>query len=94
MDVFRLTKWGPPMERKIQSEIEDRVNRITPRAGPGLKITENPDGSVISLETKPSDAASAPGGGGGSGANIDLYGALNGAPALFHLVQSSAPTPL
>lgn len=77
----------------IFETFQNAINERTPKASIDIDIDEQPDGMEISL----SESAS-PGGalgdtaGGGGGASINLYGARDGAPAVFHLLQSSAPT--
>lgn len=71
---------------------------IRPVAGMGIVVDENKNGSQISqAEPKTSDGSGGTGsngGGGSSGTPVNLYGVLNGAPATYHLLQSSAPTPV
>lgn len=56
-------------------------------AASGIQIHADPGVSGEASIKKPS-----PSGGGSSGTPVDVYGAFNGAPAVFHLFQSSAPT--
>lgn len=95
---FKVERWGPKRLRGILESIEAAINRRTPIKGIGIEATENPDGVQISASSEGGeidDSDTDKGGGGGSGGtNVDLYGAQNGAPAVFHLKQSSAPTPI
>lgn len=92
---FKLTKdFGPPRLRKVHQELAAGINRSWPKKGNGIAADEYPDGVQISIETPANPNQDDGGsGGGGSGTPVNLYGALNGAPAIFHLLQSSAPTP-
>lgn len=96
MKEFKIdSSWGPPRLRAIFKSIEDAINLRTPLPSESSDVNEKPDGMEIIQKawgTPGSDGDVAGGGGGGTASN--LYGALNGAPATFHLLQSSAPTPL
>lgn len=98
IDQIKIKPWGPPVLREIIGELQDAINERTPLPGMGIKFDEREDGVQISTTlAQPPAVVKDPqgsGGGGSSGANVDLYGALNGAPAIFHLVQTSAPTPI
>lgn len=93
---FKIERWGPQKLQKIWESIENGINERTPVAGMGIEIDISDKGSQISTSVAV-DAARAENqgqGGGSVGTPVDLYGAYNGAPALFHLSQTSAPTPL
>jgi hypothetical protein len=94
METFKIAPWGPKKLREIFKSIEAAINARTPLAGLGIDHDEQPDG--VQIHAKPSDLgasgeADATGGGGG-GTSIDIYGYFNGAPAVFHLLQSAPPT--
>lgn len=92
-----LSGWGPERLRELFKEVETRLNKLRPIQGTGIRISEGSDGVQISIDNTPavgSNILDGVGGGGGGGSDIDLYGACNGAPAVFHLKQSSAPTPV
>lgn len=97
---FRLPwpGWGPRKLRENFKATEDAINLRTPIGGIGVDTDQRPDGIMVAASLGASgglQAAPSRGGGGGSGGTpVDVYGAYNGAPALFHLLQSSAPTPL
>lgn len=96
MKVLELTKWGPPRLREIIGEIQNAINNRTPVAGLGLDCDECENGVQISLENvkgTPDDTKSGAGAPSG-GTTVNIVGALNGAPATYHLLQSSPPTPL
>lgn len=84
--------------RKIIQDLIDAINARTPREGIGISIKEYPDGAVIAQSggalTGTVGGAAKKKGAGTSGTPVDFYGAFNGAPAIFHLLQSSDPTPL
>lgn len=97
MDPLKIPRWGPKPVRKIWDLIEVAVNARTPKEGLGTKVKENKDGVQVSAEVGASaglEASLEPEGAGSSGTPVDLYGAFNGAPAIFHLLQSSEPTPV
>lgn len=89
---LKIPKWGPKKLRAIFEKIEAAVNATTPKAGFGIEITEEENGIYISLTDEAATSAGLTGEGGGGGASVDLYGARNGAAAVFHLLQSGAPT--
>lgn len=93
---FRLSKnFGPPKLQRIHDEIVAQINRIKPIKGIGIIIDQRDDGSQISADHPATPNSDDPGSGaGGSGAAVSVYGAVNGAPGVFHLLQSHAPTPL
>lgn len=91
--AFEIEEWGPPKLREIHKQIETRINENCPVEGLGIRISQDPTGRRIEA------AAATPQGGdqnvsSGGGTSVDLAGMLNGAPAIFHLLQSSAPTAL
>lgn len=93
---IELTKWGPPKLREIIGEIEKAINESTPLPGLGIEVDVNPGGTQIhtkDAEQNQKSPAQQQASGGGSGTSVDLYGALNGAPADYHLVQTAPPTP-
>lgn len=92
---FKLSKdFGPPKLRKVHDELVSRINQITPIQGLGTRVDQREDGRQISADHPGVPNADDTGsGGGGSGTPVNLYGALNGAPATYHLLQSSPPTP-
>lgn len=96
--AFTIDKWGPKRLRKIWESIEGEINRNRPTSGLGTDVDVTNGGSQISISSlKPpggTDKENAQGGGTGGGSSVNLYGAFNGAPALFHLSQTSPPTPL
>lgn len=89
-----LKPWGPKPLRERITQLQNEVDARTPIPGLGINVTDD-KGKKIS--TKAADAA-APGAmaatGGSSGTSVDVYGSLNGAPAVFHLLQSADPTAL
>jgi hypothetical protein len=98
MNLLKWDKeWGPKPLRTIIRWLIKGINDRTITAGLGIKIDETDGGGAqISVDPhiKPDDPTAIGGGGGGGGTPIDVYGAFNGAPAVFHLKQTSAPTPL
>lgn len=94
---FKLRKWGPKILRGILQAIEDRINEITPKGGlGGITTSREPDGMMIHYQAaiNAGIAANDAGGGGGSGGTpVAMAGAEDGAPRIFHLVQSSPSTP-
>lgn len=99
MDRFKIDRpYGPSRLREVHGQLVQEINKRTPIEGIGIRITEHENGFQISTETKPgpekSGTEGTQGGGGTDGTSIDIYGAFNGDPAIFHLLQSSAPTPL
>lgn len=85
--------WGPVKFREVINWLVEEINARSPIPGCGINISEDATGREIS--TKPEVAGGNPvGGGTSSGTPVDLYGALNGAPAVFHLLQDSPPTAL
>lgn len=90
---FKLKKWGPKKLREIFEAIEIGINERTPLPSVTIDVSQKPDGREIIVKSKNSGADDAGGSGGsGGGTSIALYGARNGAAAVFHLLQSSAPT--
>lgn len=91
---LELTGWGPKRLRELFKIVETRLSKLRPIEGTGIRISEETDGVQISVDNAPpvgSNILDGTGGGSG-GTTADLYGALNGAPAIYHLKQSSAPT--
>lgn len=94
---IKLTRWGPAKLRKILEEIEDRLNENRPIQGLGIQTKQEDDGVYISTaaaQKAQDEEKTGATGGTTSGTVADIYGALNGQPALFHLFQSSPPTPV
>jgi hypothetical protein len=88
-------KWGPKKLRDIFKEVEEAINLRCPRADCGITVTEDPDGLLIGADTSANSSSTQSGGGGSAaGTSADIYGALNGQGALYHLVQSAPPTVL
>lgn len=97
MSPFKIEKKDVfPFLRKLVSTIIGAINARTPKEGFGISIEDKPDGEEISVNVSElADALSASSGGAiSSGTPVNVYGAFNGAPATFHLLQSSAPTPI
>lgn len=97
MSPFKIEKKDVfPFLRKLIATIIGAINARTPKAGFGISIEDKPDGEEISVNVSElSDALSGSSGGAiGSGTPVDIYGAFNGAPATYHLLESSAPTPI
>lgn len=91
--AFQIQKWGP--YRGVLGAIEKRINEITPIAGLGISVDESPGGSQISATSGNVSSGGANSGPRSSASgSVDLYGAHNGAPALFHLKEAAPPTPL
>jgi hypothetical protein len=89
--AFKISLWGPKRLRAIFTEIEDAINTRAPLEGCGIRLSQQPDGREISADiAKGGDDSSVAAGGGGS--PVDIYGAFNGAPAVFHLKQTAPPT--
>lgn len=89
-------KTVPPFLRKLVKSIVDGINQRAPIEGFGIEISEEPDGRRVELR-QPKAVDDATGGSGNpssSGTTVNVYGSLNGAPATYHLLQSSAPTPI
>lgn len=88
---FTVAKWGPKKLREILESIQNAINDRAPKAGLGIDVDAQPDGAQIS-----SQGAQLGGGTGdsavGGGTSQDVYGAFNGAPAVFHLLRTRAPT--
>lgn len=91
---FKIKPWGPKTLQKIHEDIAREINERTPLSGCGIKVGEEPDGMPLSLDEQGNPNQDDAGGAGGGGTPVNVYGALNGAPAVFHLLQSSPPTPL
>lgn len=98
MKSFKIDQWGPPRLRAIFKSIQDRINAITPLGSETTDVDEKPDGmQIIEKAWGPAPVPEgdvAGGGGGAGGTPVDLYGARDGAAAIFHLLQSSPPTAL
>lgn len=92
--VDDLSNWGPKKLRELFSKVEKRLNKLRPLPGTGIRLNETSDGVEINVDDTPQVGSNIlDGAGGGSGGtNVALYGAFNGAPAIFHLKQSSPPT--
>lgn len=89
--MFELDKFGPKKWRKILGQYEAAINIIAPIEGDGMQLDFNNDGVLYSTEAACSGDGSNSGGG-TAGTPVDVYGAHNGAPAVFHLLQSSSPS--
>lgn len=92
---FKIPGKGPGKKlARIFQYIEDALNAVYPQEGIGIEISRETNGSFVSTKTSPAVGAGAGGDthGGGKGTPINVYGAYNGAPAVFHLLQSSAPS--
>ncbi|HEY2681622.1 MAG TPA: hypothetical protein VGI59_09905 [Candidatus Udaeobacter sp.] len=86
------TKWGPKKLRELLQAIIAQINAITPVAGPGISI-DYTQGAMIMTDVpsgKPPTGPSAT----PSGKSFDIYGSLNGAPAVYHVLTSADPTPI
>lgn len=98
MARFSLPNFGPPKLRKIHEAIAAKINQIIPLPGIGIDVDQKPDGLQISARAQVSPdkgkTGATIGGGSSSGTPVDIYGSLNGAPAVFHLLQTSAPAPI
>lgn len=98
MSPFKIEmKTVPPFLRKLVKSIVDGINERAPIEGFGIEISEEPDGRRVEIrQPKAVDDATSGSGNpsGSSGTTVSVYGAFNGAPATFHLLQSSAPTPI
>lgn len=96
MRIFEVTKWGPKKLREILEQIQNAINDRTPTAGIGIECDESENGIQINLSAAQTGTPEDSKGGTGvsSGTAVDIYGALNGFPALYHLLQSSPPTPV
>jgi hypothetical protein len=90
--AFTIQPWGPKKLREIFKSIVDAINARTPIEGLGVNVEEHPEGLQIHAEIGAAGAADGGTPGGSGGGPVDLYGALSGAPAVFHLLQSSPPT--
>lgn len=98
LSKFKLEKnFGPPKLRKVLQSLADAINARQPIEGLGIRISEVPDGRRISLSDQAKEERGEReddrrgGGGGGDGEASEIYGALNGQPAIFHLLQSAPP---
>lgn len=77
----------------ILERVQNAINERTPLASDTVDLDERDDGMQICVKDSSSLSSEEAGGGtSGAGTSVALYGANNGAPALFHLLQSSAPT--
>jgi hypothetical protein len=95
MEIFKIKPWGPKKLREIFKSIETAINKRAPIPGLGIDADEQPDGVQIHAKSEVGASGEAQvdsSGGGASGTTVDLFGALNGQPAVFHLLQSSPPT--
>lgn len=98
--MFRLEKNVRVLKcvRPIVDALIAQINAITPKAGLGIDIDESAEGTTISTKTNPpagGDAGNNSAEGGGTvGDTEDIYGALNGQPAIFHVVVSAPAEPL
>lgn len=90
--AFIIDKWGPKRLREIFEKIQNAINERTPLASETAEVNETPLGMQICFKTQGNASASDDGGAGGGGTNQDIYGSLNGAPAVFHLSRTRAPT--
>lgn len=96
IDQLKIKPWGPARLRQIVKDIQNAINARTPVKGLGIEIDEQPTGAQISTsDSQPSasDDTEISGGGGSGGTPGDIEGALNGAPATYHILQSRPPTP-
>lgn len=95
MKLLKLTLRGPKWLQNTFRQIEAAVNERTPQAGFGNKASENKDGVMIHAEAGASGSLNATpetiGGTGASGTASNIYGSLNGQPAVFHLSQTADP---
>lgn len=97
MDLLKIKPWGPKPLRKILEQLQNAINERTPKEGFGTRIKEHKDGVQIHAEVGASGGAEAlaePEGVPSSGTPRDVYGAFNGEPAVFHLLESSPPDPV
>lgn len=99
IDQLKIKFRGPVFLQEQLGELQDAINERTPLKGLGIALNETENGVQISTEQgqSPTDAAvqtGNSGSGGTPGTAVDLYGALNGAPATFHILQSADPTPI
>jgi hypothetical protein len=93
METFKIPPWGPKKLREIFKSIAAAINARTPLPGLGIDHDEQPDGVQIHAKSSVGAQGSAEAQGAiGGGTTIDIYGYLNGAPAVFHLLQSAPPT--
>lgn len=95
MKAFKLQKsFGPPRQRAIFNQIVEEINKRTPLEDFGIWITEEPGGMRISTKSPnaKNKTDTTQGASGGTGTPVDIYGALNGAVTIYHLLQSSPPT--
>lgn len=99
MKPVKLLRWGPKKLREIVVAIEGALNARTPHEGLGISLDES-SGKGFQISTKLAGGAAIQDSkdglalGGSGGTNVNVYGALNGAPAVYHLLQSSPPTPV
>lgn len=96
MQKLKIKPWGPKRLQAITEELVDAINKRTPLPSETINIDERPDGAQILIKDEEGDNTedSTVDPGGASGEPVDIYGAFNGDPAIFHLLQSSPPTPL
>lgn len=97
MQKLKIKPWGPGPLRNITETLVDAINKRTPLPSETIDIDERPDGAQIIRKddvTGDSEDSAKVDPGGDGGTNVDIVGMLNAAPATFHLLQSSAPTPL
>lgn len=94
--MLELDKFGGKRFKENWTKIETEINQNAPVNGLGIVCDVTSGGTQISTEEAVASAGGSSSSSGvtGGGATVDLYGAFNGQPALFHLKQTSAPTPL
>lgn len=86
------TKIGWKKLKDILEEIQNAINERTPLASDTIDLDEKGNGLQICVKENTSSSEEQEGSNGGSGTQVAIYGARDGAPAIFHLLQSSAPT--
>lgn len=94
--IFELkTKTGWKKLDDILERFQNALNERTPLASETIELDEQPDGLQICVKTVGGSSSGDSDSGGSAAGNAgDLFGAYNGAPAVFHLNQSAPPTPL
>lgn len=94
--IFEIkTKMGWKKLRDVLEEIQNAINERCPLASDTVDLDERSDGLVICVRDASSNSSSEEAGAGAAGSSgtpVAIYGARDGAPAIFHLLQSSAPT--
>lgn len=89
----QLTGWGPKKLRELFGIVEKRLNKLRPLPGTGIRLNETSDGVEINIDDTPETGSNIlDGAGGGGGTTVAIYGAKDGAPAIFHLKQASPAT--